>query len=173
MYCPKCSQLQPSEGMRFCSRCGFTLNGVALVVENNGIIPQMPGQTPRSSRNRIMIESAILTGFAWTVAIAATFWFNASGIGEGIAMLTSFVFFLLGLIGLIRFLYGFLFVKDVAKQVEQVSAGESHRTALPPQQSLPISDYPLRVNTKEMSPRMSVTENTTRLLAEQPPARNE
>ena len=185
MYCPKCSQQQPSEGMRFCSRCGFTLGGIALVLENNGAIPQVsagPLQTLRPSRSRIMIESAILTVFAWTVAFASTFWFNASGIGEGIAKFAALLFFLLGLIGLGRFLYGFLFVKDVVQAspglpqnqtAGQVPAGDAYRAALPPQQGLPISDYPLRVNTKEMSPRLSVTENTTRLLDEQPPARSE
>lgn len=174
MYCPKCSQQQPAEGMRFCSRCGFTLNGIALVLENNGIIPQVvpePRQMVRPSRNRIMLESALLTVFSWAVAFVATFWFSAHGSGEVIAEITSLLFFLLGMIGLLRFLYGFLFAKDVGRTASgfapnQVSPGESHRAALPPQQSIPISDYPLRVNTKEMSPRMSVTENTTRLLDE-------
>lgn len=172
MYCPKCSQQQPSEGMRFCSRCGFTLSGVALVLENNGTIPQLPAQMPRLSRSRIMIESAILTAFSWTVAFVATFWFSAHGIGELIAQVAALVFFLLGLIGLIRFLYGFLFGEGIIKDAGQVTpagqilAGDPHRAALPPQQSVPISDYPLRVNTKEMSPPLSVTENTTRLLDE-------
>jgi hypothetical protein len=164
--------------MRFCSRCGFTLNGIALVLENNGIIPQVvpePHQIVRPSRNRIMTESALLTAFCWAVAFAATFWFSAHGSGEVIAEMTSLLFFVLGLIGLIRFLYGFLFAKDVGKTAStfahnQVPSGEKHRGALPPQQSIPISDYPLRVNTKEMAPRMSVTENTTRLLDDQPPS---
>jgi hypothetical protein len=181
MYCPKCSQQQPSEGMRFCSRCGFTLNGIALVVENNGIIPQVipePRQTVRPSRNRIMFESALLTVFSWTVAFVATFWFSAHGSGEVIAQMTCLLFFVLGLIGLIRFLYGFLFAKDVGQTPSsfaqnEVSSSKSNRGALPPQQSIPISDYPQRVNTKEMTPRMSVTENTTRLLDDQPTLRNE
>ncbi|MCU1264047.1 MAG: Zinc-ribbon domain protein [Acidobacteria bacterium] len=180
MYCPKCSQQQPSEGMRFCSRCGFTLNGIALVLENNGIIPQVVPELPRMvrpSRNRIMIESALLSVSSFTVAFVATFWFSAHGRGELIAELIALLFVVLGLIGLLRFLYGFLFAKDVGKAASsvaqnQVSSGESFRGALPPQQSIPISDYPLRVNTKEMSPR-SVTENTTRLLEEQPPAGKE
>jgi hypothetical protein len=176
MYCPKCSQQQPAEGMRFCSRCGFTLNGIALVVENNGIIPQVaaePQQAICPSRSRIMLESAILTVFSWAIAFASTFWFNASGIGEGIAKFVALLFFVLGLIGMARFLYGFVFAKDVAPVVPTFGqsspakfAGEQSHAALPPQQSIPISDYPLRVNTKEMSPRMSVTENTTRLLDE-------
>jgi hypothetical protein len=172
MYCPKCSQQQPSEATRFCSRCGFTLNGIALVVENNGIIPPVAAelqQAVRPSRNRIMLESAILTVFSWAIAFASTFWFNAHGSGEVIAEITALLFFVLGMIGLLRFLYGFLFAKDDGKTASgfapnQVSSGESHRGALSPQQSIPISDYPLRVNTKEMSPRMSVTENTTKLL---------
>ncbi len=181
MFCPKCSQQQPTGATRFCSRCGFTLGGIALVLENNGMIPQVPGQTLSLSRNRIMIEGALLTVFSWAVAFVSTFWFDASGIGEGIAQLTGLLFFILGLIGLVRFLYGFLFVKEKTTVVPdigpgraaQVLAADPQRSALPPQQFSAISDYPLRVNTKEMAPRASVTENTTRLLDQNSSTKND
>ena len=39
MYCPKCSQQQASEEVRFCSRCGFLLTGINEVIKNDGQIP--------------------------------------------------------------------------------------------------------------------------------------
>ena len=165
--------------MRYCSRCGFTLIGVALVLDNDGLIPQLPmapDQKARSSRNRIMLESAIFTVCSWAVALAATWWFDTHGAFETVAKIATLLFTILSLIGLIRFLYGFLFVKEMDQiesnafpaSAERTIAGASSRSALPPQQSIPVSDYPRRVNTKEMRPQPSVTENTTRLLDEQP-----
>lgn len=175
MFCPQCSQQQPAEATRFCSRCGFTLSGIAMIVENNGMIPQVAEQSTGLSRNRIMLEGGAMAIFPWAIAFASTFWFNASGIGEGIAKFAALLFFVLGLIGLFRFMYAFLFVKEKGSTASSLSAntsaaksflGEAKRSALHPQTEAAISDYPLRPNTREIVPRASVTENTTRLLDE-------
>ncbi len=183
MYCPKCSQQQTSSETRFCSRCGFPLDGVTLLVDNDGLIPFLennPDQKPRSSRGKMISESLYLTLIAWVVALVATMAFDAGGPVENIAKVAALTFFLVGLIGLLRFMYAFLFVGETAPAVTQRasppgstrSSGspalkESARAALPPQQAVPVSDYPRRSNTKEMVPRPSVTENTTRLLEDQ------
>ena len=179
MYCPKCSQLQLSDEMRFCSRCGFALTGVAMLVVNDGVIPQLigrPNQAVRSSRKKVMGESAIFTAIAWVVALVATAGADAGGGFERLAIYAALIFFLLGLIGLIRFLYGFLFVKDLVDQPElnaypsrdsrSAMAEPPRRGALPAQRDLPASDYSRRPNTQEMAPQPSVTENTIRLLEE-------
>ena len=174
MFCPKCSQQQPPE-MRFCSRCGFALGVVALALENDGVLPAAvdeASQKKRSTRNRIMGESAIFTLVAWLLALGATAWFDYGGAVEGAVKIGAAIFFTLGLIGLLRFLYGFLLVKDLAPsqstltatEKEHLKSAEPIQAALPAQQSVPISDYPRRVNTREMVPRTSVTEGTTRLL---------
>ncbi len=180
MYCPKCNQQQISEEMRFCSRCGFPLAGVALLLNHNGMIPELPrepDQRLHPSRKKIITESAIFTIVAWAVVLFATFWFDTGGPFGDVAKIAALLFAILGLIGLIRFLYGFLLVKDVADPparnafpnptAEGASVEAPGRFALPPQQSISISDYPRRANTKEMVPQPSVTENTTRLLDEQ------
>ena len=184
MYCPKCSQLQPSDEMRFCSRCGFALSGVAILVENDGVIPQLagkPGQTLPSSRKKVMVESAIFTAIFWTLLIFSTLAFDFGGRFEVMAKIAALLFFFLGLIGLLRFLYGFLFVKDRVGQpahdalpgTSKDVPGPSRRAALPGQRDVPISDYQRRGQTKEMLPQPSVTEHTTRLLDEIPTDRSD
>jgi len=170
MFCPKCSQAQTSDEMRYCSRCGFPLETVALLLNNDGVLQPVPAEDCRRSlRSRVATESFVLTAFSWAVAIACTFWFNASGIFEGIAKIGAFTFFMLGFIGLFRFLYAFLFLKidPVEKPKRQRSITEARPAHLPPPQTVPISDWTLRPNTREMAPQPSVIENTTRLLEEE------
>ncbi len=184
MYCPKCSQQQTSNETRFCSRCGFPLEGVTLLVDNGGLIPLLendPDQKPHSSRGKMISESIYLTLIAWVVALVATMAFDAGGPVENIAKIAALTFFLVGLIGLLRFMYAFLFVRETAPALTQRASPpgsptrssaspalkESARAALPPQHAVPVSDYPRRSNTKEMVRPPSVTENTTRLLEDQ------
>ncbi len=141
------------------------------------------GQPVAPSRKKVMTESALLTGIAWAVAIVATFWFDTGGPFENLAKVAALLFFLLGLIGLVRFLYGFLFVKDLVDKpvynactnaASQGALGDPpRRAALPSQRDVPATDYQQRSNTKEMAPQPSVTENTTRLLQDPPVDRNE
>jgi hypothetical protein len=169
MFCPKCSQAQSSEEMRYCSRCGFPLETVTLLLNSDGVLPaQQANPNRRSHRSRVATESLILTIFSWSMAMFCTFWFDAHGIYEGVAKIGAFTFFMLGFIGLFRFLYAFLFLKmdPVESKRTPRSITEPKPAQLPPQQSIPISDFPRRTNTREMAPQPSVTENTTRLLEE-------
>lgn len=168
MFCPKCSQSQSSDEMRYCSRCGFPLETVALLLANDGNLPSTEQvRCGKSVRSRVATESVILTIFSWAVALACTFWFDASGIFEGIAKVGSFTFFLLGFIGLFRFLYAFLFLKiEPVSSTEIGKLSERLRSQLPSSQVNPLSDWPRRENTREMVSQPSVTENTTRFLDE-------
>jgi hypothetical protein len=38
MYCPQCGQQQASSEMRFCSRCGFPMGGVAELLAQGGML---------------------------------------------------------------------------------------------------------------------------------------
>ena len=168
MYCPKCSQQQPSEEQRFCSRCGFSLAGVALVLKNDGAIPSLPQNEQDSGRRRrILKESALLTGGSWVVALFSTLWWDWGVPLETVAKAASLIFLLLGLIGLIRFVYAFLFVREGISVTSQTALPPSRRAALPSPEDTPLTDYPQRTITREMAPRPSVTENTTRLLDEE------
>ena len=169
MYCPKCNQAQASDEMRYCSRCGFPLGTVAILLQNDGVLPPLPNNLIRhSTRGRIATESVILTVVSWTIGLLATFLFDFGGPYELLAKVGAFIFFLVGFIGLLRFLYAFLFLRteeaDREHNVRQVS--ERNQPALPPAEQTPISDFPTKANTKEMVRPISVTENTTQLLDE-------
>ena len=98
MFCPKCSQQQASKELRFCSRCGFPLAGVTLLLENDGEVP-LTKQTV--SRGRIFKESLLLMFASWLVALVATNMFDWGGPFETVAKVGSLIFFVLGLIGLL------------------------------------------------------------------------
>lgn len=177
MYCPRCSHEQSLEEMRFCSRCGFPLAGVAMLLDNSGTIPQLasdPDQPPKR-RSGIIRESVFLTLLAWAIGLATTLLWDVGGPFESVAKVGSLVFFILGLVGLLRFLYAFMFVKDTVQAPSPTTLpGASHsrtmpeerpRAVLPAPQNVPVSDYSPRSNTREIvSHPSSVTENTTRLL---------
>ena len=64
MYCPQCGQQQLSDAVRFCSRCGFLLEGVNVVLNSGGLIPQRymqrPADAPLSPRSKGVRQGAIL-----------------------------------------------------------------------------------------------------------------
>ncbi|MGH9970367.1 MAG: hypothetical protein ACREBG_21600 [Pyrinomonadaceae bacterium] len=156
--------------MRFCSRCGFQLTGIAILLENEGSLPQLQSEPEQTSKRRTTMirESVYLTLAVWALALVATAMWDFGGPFETIAKVASLIFFVLGLVGLLRFTYAFVFVKDDPLPSRKFVLPEPNRAALPPQQSMPISDFPRRSQTKEISPQPSVTENTTRLLSDQP-----
>ena len=39
MFCPQCGQQQVTGVIRFCSRCGFPLDGVVQLLNNGGLLP--------------------------------------------------------------------------------------------------------------------------------------
>ena len=169
MFCPKCNQ-QASEELRFCSRCGFPLAGVAMLLANDGALPRLEHQDqPPGRRGRIIKESLLLTLTSWAIALAGTVMWDWGSPVETIAKVGSLIFFFLGMIGLLRFLYAFLLVKETSSTASELAFPvTSRQAALPPQRDIPLTDYARRSNTKEMSPQVSVTENTTRLLEDQP-----
>ena len=151
--------------------------GVAVLLDNSGIIPQLA--QPSKQRSRIIKESVLLTLVAWAIGLVSIFLWNVGSPLETIAKVGALVFFLLGFVGLLRFLYAFLFVRDtVQSPLSTTVSGESYsrtmpedptRAILPSPRSVPVSDYSPgdyspRSKTRELVSPSSVTENTTRLL---------
>src|ERR1700758_3328772 len=63
MFCPRCGQQQASDTMRFCSRCGFAMEGVMVVLAHGGMLPQYQpteGDGEFSPRRRGVKQGALL-----------------------------------------------------------------------------------------------------------------
>jgi len=41
MYCPRCGQGQANEQIRFCSRCGFLMEGIGRFIREGGLPPEL------------------------------------------------------------------------------------------------------------------------------------
>src|SRR6185295_9217018 len=65
MFCPQCGQQQVSDMTRFCSRCGFLLEGTTAVLASGGAAPvryvqPQPGFKQLSPRSKGVRQGAIL-----------------------------------------------------------------------------------------------------------------
>ncbi|MEA2176157.1 MAG: hypothetical protein QOD00_3749 [Blastocatellia bacterium] len=180
MHCPQCGQQQASDQLRFCSRCGFPLDGVIQLLGNGGILPtsfvDKKGRniSPRSLgiRHGAMLMLLTLLVVPIVSILAVNFTHSAR-----ILIPLSAMICLIG--GLLRVIYALLFEEDVqrvkphptlSQHVPPIVSSLSGATAthgaaaLPPQQSTPVSNWRPRADTAELVRPPSVTENTTRLL---------
>ena len=93
MYCPNCGQQQISDEMRFCSRCGLALTGLADWLAGGRVQPVEQTQVPEPSpRRKNMRRAAKLMFFSGV--LFAIFLVISLAIDEGGPMfIPCFVFF--------------------------------------------------------------------------------
>lgn len=180
MHCPKCGQQQISEETRFCSKCGFLLTGIAEVVSNAGILPQIsPTNLANSTSPRKRGLKQGLFIFLLTFLIVPIIaMITVAKDAEPYALAISAILLTVG--GLLRMAYALMFESAYPDEnkiernvVAPPSQGFLGRQAvpdqLPSQQSIPVSDYVspsagLWRDTNELQEVGSVTDNTTKLL---------
>jgi len=176
MFCPQCGQQQISGVIRFCSRCGFPLDGVIQLLNNGGMIPAYraadePVQI--SARRKGVKQGALLflSGALIVPILGMLASFSSSSFPQILAGLAAMICFIGGLL---RMLYAALFEEGAPKPVRQyVPAAPLHvppqfaphaqAPALPPPPARSPGGW-RRPTTAELANRPSVTENTTRLL---------
>ena len=176
MYCPQCGQQQVSDVIRYCSRCGFLLDGVTAVVARGGTLPTQyvqPAHKQLSPRDKGVRQGALLMLstllFVPLVAIIAVAILDLPGVIVGITAVT------LVLGGLLRIFYALLMEEPVAPMNSGSMSGyappstpqfgrPANNSALPPASVDATPAWRSRPNTAEIYQPPSVTENTTRLL---------
>src|SRR5215470_3240363 len=111
MYCPNCGQQQISGEMRFCSRCGLALTGLAEWLAGGRVQRVEQAQPPESSRRRKHIRrSAKLLFFSGV--LFPIFLGICLAIDEGGPMfIPCFILF----ISLVWMLYARLFMSDTPR----------------------------------------------------------
>lgn len=170
MYCPKCSQQQALDQQRFCSRCGFSLSGVAELVAGDGLLPTPEREASikrRSPRYEGVRQGVIL------LMLAIVLLPLVDVIGRPYHEALIFMFLLAGIM---RTAYAIIFQEGAAKrhsrdselsgsQSAKVKLSGGEDTALPPATSIPADDFiSSRKETTKAAGTFSVTENTTKLL---------
>ena len=165
MYCPRCGQ-QAFDEVRFCSRCGLRLDGVTVLLDNDGSItpptPELHASAPSARQKgirlgvKLIFSSIVLFPIFFAIAITR----DVDSPAPLLVPLTVF------LVGLLRLLYSVIFEEDrtLAKsRLPYLQARPVNQNAAlpPPPVSITASR---RVNTADMLHTPSVTENTTNLL---------
>jgi len=180
MFCPQCGQQQVSDSVRFCSRCGFLLEGVSVVLTSGGQLPMRYVQSTRrelSPRSKGVRQGALMmlsTFLIVPIVAILTVSINAAPhIFVPIVAITCFVG------GLLRMLYA-LMMEDTNVPIgpaqlatyapPQAPQLEGRRPIASAQASFnPAQAWRPRPNTAEILTPPSVTENTTRLLNKEDP----
>ena len=176
MFCPQCGQQQASGVIRFCSRCGFPLDGVIQLLGTGGMIPvyRSPDEPiPISPRRKgvkqggmLLLSGAVLVPL---LGVMASF-----GNSAFLEVLTAFAAIICFIGGPLRMLYAAVFEEGAPRPMNhyappmpapkpQFGPPVQHQP-LPPAQSRPVGGWRPRPNTAELVSPPSVTENTTRLL---------
>jgi hypothetical protein len=179
MFCPQCGQQQASGVVRFCSRCGFPLDGVIQLLANGGMVPiyrasDEPVQISPRKKGVKQGGLLILSG-ALIVPILAMFDSFAHGGSAFLQILAALAAIICFIGGPLRMLYAGLFEEGAPKlvrsygppvpmHVPQQFGPHGQAPALPPPPARAPNSWRPRPNTAELANPPSVTENTTRLL---------
>jgi endogenous inhibitor of DNA gyrase (YacG/DUF329 family) len=166
MYCPNCGQQQVSEEMRFCSRCGLALSGLAEWMAGGMLVRRAEETRVLSpSRRRKQMRRAAKLMFFSGVLIPIGIGISAAVDDPGPMVLPALLFFA----SIVWMVYARLFIDDTAPALnpgaQQSAFGSTPttRVSLPPQSNIP--DFGRQqVRTNELAQAPSVTEHTTKLL---------
>jgi hypothetical protein len=176
MFCPQCGQQQVAGVIRFCSRCGFPLDGVLQLLSNGGNLPvyRSPDEPVTVSPRRKGVKQGGLLFLSGAVLVPILAIFaNYSG-SEFLGILTALAAIICFVGGLLRMLFAAVFEEGAPKPIRMYGPPPMHMPqqfaphapspALPPPPARPQPTSWRRPNTAELVNPPSVTENTTRLL---------
>jgi hypothetical protein len=177
MFCPHCGQQQTTDVVRFCSRCGFPLDGVIYLLHNGGVLPAgYQGPTEISPRRRGVRQGGILLLSGMLVLPLLGVFSSWTG-GPFIEILMAIAAIICFVGGPLRMIYAALFEEGAPKRIGPPYAPPANPVPAFPPRNLGALPPPMpkqtagwrRPTTAELAQPPSVTENTTRLLEKEEP----
>ena len=166
MYCPNCGQQQVSEEMRFCSRCGLALTGLAEWLAGGALPVSRADQTPvTAAPPRRNVRAKKLMFFSG--ALLPVFFVISLVVDNGAPMVVPICVFFVALMWM---LYGRLFADNTPQAINPaaqttVLGSTPARSSLPPATTTSITGVGRQqVRTNELAQPPSVTEHTTKFL---------
>ena len=177
MFCPQCGQQQVAGVIRFCSRCGFPLDGVIQLLSNGGNLPvyQSSNEPVQISPRRKGVKQGTLLLLSGAVLVPILGIFANYSNSTFLEILTALAAIICFVGGPLRMLFAAVFEEGAPKPVRVYGAPapvhmpqqfvpHAPSPALPPPPVRPQPSWRSRPNTAELVNPPSVTENTTRLL---------
>jgi hypothetical protein len=176
MFCPQCGQQQANGVIRFCSRCGFPLDGVIQLLGAGGMMPvyRAPDEPGTISARRKGVKQGGLLLLSGAVVVPLLGVMASFGHSAFLEILLAFAAIICFIGGPLRMLYAGLFEEGAPNPVRmygpppvarpQFGPPMQHQALPPPPPARQASGWRARPNTAELVNPPSVTENTTRLL---------
>lgn len=177
MFCPQCGQQQVTGVIRFCSRCGFPLDGVIQLLSSGGSLPAYrstdePGQISPRRKGVKQGMLLFLLGVLLVPILGMFASFSSAVFPQMLAILAAIICFVGGPV---RMFYAAVFEEGAPKplrpygppmpmHVPQQFIPQAPSPALPPPSARQPPSWRTRPTTAELANPPSVTENTTRLL---------
>ena len=179
MYCPQCGQQQAPGTVRFCSRCGFPLEGVMHLVGSGGMLPvyrEPDGPTSISPRKKGVKQGGLLLLSGAIICPILGVFASYSNLGF-LEILVAMAAIICFIGGPLRMLFAAVFEEGAPRPTFPMArpyvggpiappqfGPPIHNAALPPPAAQSASGWRSRPITAELANPPSVTENTTRLL---------
>jgi hypothetical protein len=175
MFCPQCGQQQATGVIRFCSRCGFPLDGVIQLLSTGGMLPvyRNPEEPVPASARRKGVKQGGLLLLSGAVLVPLLGVMASFGESRFLEIMLAFAAIICFIGGPLRMLYAAVFEEGAPSPqrmygpppIAQPQFGPPmQHQALPPPPVRTPSGWRSRPNTAELVTPPSVTENTTRLL---------
>lgn len=175
MYCPRCSQQQASETMKFCSRCGFPLGLISEILAHGGFLPQLAELY--KSKKWLTKKNGVVFSAMWAMffVLILTPFFGIADIDElaGVSAIIGVFGGLMWLIASLVFLKSETTMSFSSNELPNANVNqlyEANQNVLPPP-SQPAQNYAPPAasswkapNTGEYARPSSVIEGTTKLL---------
>ncbi|HEX5704029.1 MAG TPA: hypothetical protein VFX97_12565 [Pyrinomonadaceae bacterium] len=164
--------------MRFCSRCGFAMEGVMHLLGHNGMLPRYPtdpGDTTISPRRKGVKQGVILMllGVLFVPIFGVMAGFSGGPIADIFAFCAAITAIVCFIGGPLRMLFAGIF-EEGAKPKSFMPAVSYLPPAMPPPPQARVSALPppavntqpwrARPDTAEIMPPTSVPDHTTKLL---------